>query len=570
MTQTSTLPLSAPAFPAFHPIILCTASRRVRGAEASEGGYIQGAADDHEAWSCGLTPSLFWRHKAALLRTNEEDLPAEIAQLVSQDRSSGGGEAVPTLIKPTTTLFVSASQNADFASFDTVISCTPEPLPHAALQQARVKAYLHLPCASGKLGSRDLRTHLPALRLLCSPNTSPAAAAQRTLVICPTGTDLAVGAAVAYLVFFADDAGAVDLRRAREAARVDKTLIKQRLSWVTTSNPALNPSRATLQSVNAVLMSAPAAAGGTQAVVRDPALCDGGWAVVSPASRVETRRAVDVDDITSPSSQVETPGVVNVDANTSSQSGATPPTESPGAVNMDDITSPSSQVETPAATSTTTSSPSSPSSPSSHPFPTPTPTHTTLFRALPSSWKFTRTLTSALPTHPSGTVTGTATFTPSSPTSLLYHESGSFTTDGGLQFAVQRGYVYALRDDGGGLAIHFLPSPGSASDGEDEETMGSLFLELGPLGASTGEGEAEAGMYEAQNREVHLCGEDVYAARWRFGGGMLMRGEEEEEGRRRRGGNGDRDGDGEWWEVRYRVSGPRKEYVSWTRYERVV
>lgn len=34
----------------FHPIICCTASRRVSGTEVAEGGYIQGAGDDTENW----------------------------------------------------------------------------------------------------------------------------------------------------------------------------------------------------------------------------------------------------------------------------------------------------------------------------------------------------------------------------------------------------------------------------------------------------------------------------------------------------------------------------------------
>src|SRR4051794_23490656 len=86
VTQESTLPDSPPTFTDFHPIILCTASRRVHGGEVSEGGYIQGAADDHEAWACGLTPKLFWAHKTQLVTTNEENIPSLIAELVRAER----------------------------------------------------------------------------------------------------------------------------------------------------------------------------------------------------------------------------------------------------------------------------------------------------------------------------------------------------------------------------------------------------------------------------------------------------------------------------------------------------
>jgi tRNA A64-2'-O-ribosylphosphate transferase len=43
-------------FDGYHPIICCTASRRVPGGEVSEGGYIQGSGDDTENWAFSLTP----------------------------------------------------------------------------------------------------------------------------------------------------------------------------------------------------------------------------------------------------------------------------------------------------------------------------------------------------------------------------------------------------------------------------------------------------------------------------------------------------------------------------------
>src|SRR5690242_7946036 len=107
VTQSSTLPASPPAFTEFHPIVLCTASRRVIGAEASENGYVQGAADDHEAWSHGLTPSVFWKNKDLLLSASEEDAPVLIARLVENEAQNGTSSAA-TLIKPTSNLYVSS------------------------------------------------------------------------------------------------------------------------------------------------------------------------------------------------------------------------------------------------------------------------------------------------------------------------------------------------------------------------------------------------------------------------------------------------------------------------------
>jgi tRNA A64-2'-O-ribosylphosphate transferase len=43
-------------FTDFHPIICCTASKRIYGGEGADGGYIQGAGDDSEGWACVWTP----------------------------------------------------------------------------------------------------------------------------------------------------------------------------------------------------------------------------------------------------------------------------------------------------------------------------------------------------------------------------------------------------------------------------------------------------------------------------------------------------------------------------------
>lgn len=478
MTHASTLPHTTPEFQDFHPVILCTASRRVRGAEASEGGYIQGAADDHEAWSQGLTPALFWSNKDALLRTNEDDLPGKIAALASQDQSA---DAYATLIKPTSNLYVSASEHVDLTPFDTVVSCTPEPLPQPLLKDAGVGSYLHLRCQTGKLGSRDLRTQLPALRHLAP------AATGKMLICCPSGKDLAVGAALAYLCLYADDAGALDASKPREPREIDKPFIKHRLSWISTSNAALNPSRATLQSTNSVLMST--AASSTLPVPRDTAAFTADWEPI------------------------------------------------------------------PLATGDRDSLPQSPA-----------PHHAFFTHLSQSQWRYTRTLTSTHPNTPSGTASGTASFTTTPlANTLLYTETGSFTTTTGPTFATHRRYVYELCGGGGGddengeeaeeqeeqeegVRVNFFnPTTQQPKIEQQGENIGGLFVAMGALRADT------SGVFCAENKTHHICGEDVYAASWRVSGAMAGAATSGEV----------------WWEVRYEVRGPRKGYVGWTRYERV-
>ncbi|KAF1939311.1 hypothetical protein EJ02DRAFT_408790 [Clathrospora elynae] len=497
VTHQSSVPDSPPSFLNFHPIILCTASRRVHGAEASESGYIQGAADDHEAWSNGLTPTLFWENKDLLMSTSEEDAPSVISKLVKEEK---GSKAIATLIAPTSELFISPNENVDLAGFDVVISCTPYPFPPSILKDAGVKHYLHLKCQTGKLGSRDLRTQLP--RVLCFFSSLPIPSPGKILVCCPTGKDLSVGTALAILCLYTGDEGDIDTSKPREQSGIVKAFVKQRLSCITTSNPALNPSRATLQSVNAVLLESQ-----------------------DPRAFSTSKHTTTLTDRTKP--------LLAATQN--------PPPDVP----------------------------------------------TAIFESLQcckadKPWAFRRTLTSALPTHPSGTVTGTATFTPctlsaSSPPTLLYAEEGEFVTDTGLKFTARRKYVYQLKpslsdkgeEDGSGkhIVVHFfddekLPRASVADGvGEKGEGVGGLFVEMGDLTTSTSSGAFstspdEDRAWEAKNREQHLCAEDLYTASWTFGEGMT--------GTITKGKGGET-----WWQVRYDVNGPKKDYVSTTRYSRI-
>jgi tRNA A64-2'-O-ribosylphosphate transferase len=417
------------------------------------------------------------------MHTSEEDAPALIAKLIDEEAVNGSSNAA-TLVHPTTSLYISSSQNIDLAAFDIVVSCAQSPFTPDILKVANVTHYLNLKCQTGKLGSRDLRTTLPLLPSFLS-SIPPSVSSPKILICCPTGTDLAVGTALAMLCLYSSEAGMIDLSTRRSARDVDKNFIKQRLTWITTSNPALNPSRATLQSVNAVLLTS-----------QDPKTAE-----LPVRSGIETR-------------------------------GTNNPLNSVS-ITSQDSKAPSIPTET---------------------------TPSNIFHALSKSkWSFHRMLTSALPTHPSGIVTGTATFTPhtshSVPT-LVYAEDGTFVTTTGLEMRAKRKYVYQLQTGVGqdgevGIVVKFFDDearPRSSDIGPQGEGIGGMFVEMARLERSAD------GVWEAKSKETHLCGEDLYAAGWRFEGGMA----------------GETERDGEvWWEVKYDVQGPRKGYVSSTRYEPV-
>ncbi|EXJ93109.1 initiator tRNA phosphoribosyl transferase [Capronia epimyces CBS 606.96] len=227
-------------------LVLCSASRRVHGAEASEGGYIQGAGDDSEGWSHGLTAELFWKHRDELLQTPEVDLPDLIQQWCDCGNDEGVSESQFTKIIPTSNLHIGVGPVSNVQGFDLVINCQGE-IPPSPRQ-------LDLKCPSGKFGSKDLRDKLGMVCDTVKQHLRKGKDCQ-ILVTCSSGKDLSAGVAVALLCLFYDDQGLV--QDDYQSSSVDKQLVKQRLAWITCSKADVNPSRATLQAVNSVLMQRP-------------------------------------------------------------------------------------------------------------------------------------------------------------------------------------------------------------------------------------------------------------------------------------------------------------------------
>ncbi|KAL8728044.1 MAG: hypothetical protein Q9166_005644 [cf. Caloplaca sp. 2 TL-2023] len=264
-----------PPEPSFHPIICLTSSRRIYGSEDSENNYIQGAGDDSEGWSHGLTPSLFWRHKDCLMSATEDELPGLIASLLASEASSVASISVSAmLVTPTTSIYVGPITSTTSARWDAIVICNltnPFASAPSTNDTSLTPKILHFPTPPGKLGSRALRSHLhllpPFLSSIlqsCTPQED-----LKILFTCPTGTDLSVGAALVALCLYLDDKGSVLRPGGSEsggmqtkgeevangiAEKIDKAFIRRRLTWITTAKPDVRPSRETLQAVNACLI----------------------------------------------------------------------------------------------------------------------------------------------------------------------------------------------------------------------------------------------------------------------------------------------------------------------------
>lgn len=262
----------------YHNIICCTASHIVEGAERSEIGYIQGAGDDSESWSYGLTPELFWKRKNQLLGAAEGDIADTIQQLVQADRIplSGHGNAVKI---GSTNLYIGVLPGTTQAdAYDAVIICSSIP-PQCPILEPRGpgrKQILHFLCGNGKLGSRALRVQLPRL-LPFVASLHYHAESPKILFACSTGRDISVGVALTVLSTFFDDDCKTHSNNSFQALSgqisawltcvaidrysydlgdkiIDKALIRRRLAYISRAKPDASPSRSTLQSVHAFLM----------------------------------------------------------------------------------------------------------------------------------------------------------------------------------------------------------------------------------------------------------------------------------------------------------------------------
>ncbi|KAJ5495160.1 hypothetical protein N7539_000276 [Penicillium diatomitis] len=233
-----------------HLLVLCSASRRVQGAEMSEGGYIQGAGDDSEAWAHGLTPPVFWANREILKQTAEEDLPGVIADLVAEYKRQNTVHQA-TLIAPTRNLYISQTDvRVDVGTqYDLVIDCHGDPRTTEGNS-----GRLNLGCASAKLGSRDLRKSLSRVREFIAAQLG-SDSSRTLLVTCETGKDLSAGVVLAIVCLFYAEDGSFDVSQSKRS--MSKQFIRQRLAWIVSSKHDVNPSRSTLQSVNAFLMEPP-------------------------------------------------------------------------------------------------------------------------------------------------------------------------------------------------------------------------------------------------------------------------------------------------------------------------
>lgn len=280
----------------YHSVILLSSSRRVLGAEISERGYVQGAGDDAESWSHGLTPEVFWENYDLLMSASEELALRLTENLVNQGRTAmTGKEPKEVLVQKAGNLWIGVGERLanpqDENGFDLVINChggdvsesstQPQPSPEMSKTPSPNPRTLNLhvkDTTATKLGSRDLRTKLSKVHTFISSHLhhhyrhqeqekeqeqeqTPRPRLPQILITCNTGKNLSIGVALVILCLFYTDNGTFQppitkpQTNTNNESAIDKTFIRKRLAWITESMADANPSRSTLQAVNSFLFA---------------------------------------------------------------------------------------------------------------------------------------------------------------------------------------------------------------------------------------------------------------------------------------------------------------------------
>ncbi|KEP50671.1 initiator tRNA phosphoribosyl transferase [Rhizoctonia solani 123E] len=239
----------------FYAIVCLSASQRVQdGADRTLGfTYVQGSGDDHEMWSKGLTPDLFWRHKSELLACDQDDLEGSIVQILKDARNSDGA-AILNPVKAVRGRIVVGTRTANHPMYlddpDTcatlVLTSNPQQLEDHTLPTTLYVKEFYPKQHPTEFLTQTLPLSLQFIRTRLQLSTS------RVYILCKDAKDLSVGIATAALALYFNESGEFI---GDHSHSVTKDTAKRRLQWVLSSCPGANPSRATLKRVNEYLMS---------------------------------------------------------------------------------------------------------------------------------------------------------------------------------------------------------------------------------------------------------------------------------------------------------------------------
>ncbi|ORZ11583.1 tRNA A64-2'-O-ribosylphosphate transferase [Absidia repens] len=260
----------------YYPVLCVSASEYIQngGCQARPAGYmyVQGSADDEEAWSMGLTCRLFWQHRDEILN-DPRNCGQTVQTIVDQHRHQRTNNTTNTndddarqahVIQGTTITIGNRAEatahrnnSRTTSTYDAVIQCCylVDPIPPTNQQQQQEQQQqgqpkvLDLAIPEGKKGQHVLEKAIAKAIEFARPFL---ASQQRILVYSVDGKDRAVGIALALLVHYYNKDKELELDGVKE---VTKHSIKQKLIQVMASHPQAKPARVTLRRVNTHFLS---------------------------------------------------------------------------------------------------------------------------------------------------------------------------------------------------------------------------------------------------------------------------------------------------------------------------
>ncbi|BGP12529.1 hypothetical protein JCM10213_007627 [Rhodosporidiobolus nylandii] len=280
--STLTTPQPASSFTTCYPVVCCSASKladEADGMERSHGfTYVQGSGDDHEQWSRGLTPAIFWKHADEILFADREDIDEVIARIMLEEYSlkekeeAEAGDASEVTCTPVRSTNLSLA----FAAEASALASSSAPLITIAVSKSAPTSSA-LPTDSPPPSSPIALLTRPGKPGYPSFFSSAEGSALRQALGLAEGelkegrevrvavlkneegwqseaNDLGVAVGLILLVrHFDGDARLLSPESPPQT--VTKDLIRLRLQWILENFPTVNPSRASLNQVNSLLMS---------------------------------------------------------------------------------------------------------------------------------------------------------------------------------------------------------------------------------------------------------------------------------------------------------------------------
>ncbi|KAK9459355.1 tRNA A64-2'-O-ribosylphosphate transferase [Lipomyces oligophaga] len=250
--------LSPPSLDGVYPIVLCTASQLALDGSVRTNGYVyvQGAADDHEEWASVITPAIFWKNRNLLLSLTDAELDSVI-----ENRDFEAEDQTVTLnvchIEPTKIYIGHPTPDLNISEFDIIINLSMVPLMLPAQPSAKI---FEESIPAGKRGSKIFRKSLVDILDFLRRTAYCSTLDIKLLILSDSGSDFNVATALAVMtVYYEDPSGQAiretdtDHNHKTQAMGITKDMIRKRLTTIVTQ-VRVNPSRASLQAVNAVLM----------------------------------------------------------------------------------------------------------------------------------------------------------------------------------------------------------------------------------------------------------------------------------------------------------------------------